>query len=748
MVDRLLGGTAYADRLPIGTIDSIRTLTAEELRRFYEDWYRPDLMTVVVVGDIDPPAMVAEIEERFGPLQNPTDGPVRPVLTVPVPSEPTFLSLPDAEAPLTVIELNYPSSPLPLATVGDLRRALAEQAGFLVLVERLEARARSEGGGFFDAGPAANELGRAQRAPGVGVLAEGGTLDVAAEALLTEVERLVRFGVTDDELDRAVLQLLADVDQDLLESGTRQDDALADLYVGHALDVALIAAPEDSHAIRTRILDELDADTVDAFVTSAITTTEPLVIASGPLGAEVPDEDELAAILERVREADVEPPSAGAGTATELVAPPVPGEIAERFVDALGFEHVIFDNGLELVISANDIVEDNVFLSATSPGGFSVVALDDVPDASLSDDLVNLSGLADLDRTELDRYLAGRIASVGPFVAEFEEGLTGSAASDDLQVLLELVHALFTAPRIDAAAVGQLRGQLAPLAADRATIPDVALFDALVEARFGGDPAYLQVPPTEWLDELDADRALAVFRDRFDDPEDFVVALAGDVDTEVAVELGARWLGSIPRGQGTETPVDRQPDAPDEVVIETVRAGEDEQGALLVLFDEDAEQTLRTELIDDLASRIVQLRLVEVLREELAATYSPAVFVQGRDDPAPGTAVVVSASGDPDGLDELSAALQGILASLRDTGPTDDEMAVALEQARRDLEITSNSDLLEAALRYARSPDRDASELLDVFDVLPTIGADDVRDRVAVVVPADRYIEVRQLPAA
>ncbi|MEO1061033.1 MAG: insulinase family protein [Actinomycetota bacterium] len=748
VIDRLLGGTPYADRLPIGTIDSIETMTGDQLRRFYEDWYRPDLMGVVVVGDIDPDEIVEEIDERFGALENPTDAPERPTIEAPGPTMPTFFSLPDPEAPITVIELNYPGEPLATETVGDLRRQLAEQAAQLVLVERLEERARSVDGGFFDAGPAANELVRAQRAPGVAVLAEAGQLGTAAEALLTEVERLVRFGVRPDELDRAVLELRAGVDQDLQQSGTRQDDALADLYVAHVLESALIASAEDAHALRIEILDQLDTATVDAFAAQLLAGSEPLVIASGPPAAEVPDEAELAAILDRVRTADIAPPEREGSTATELVAPPEPGEIVDRFTDDLGAEHVLFANGLELIVSANDIVDDTAFLSALSPGGFSVVDEADHPDLLLSDDLIGLSGLAGLDRSALDRYLSGRLASVTPFIAEFDEGLVGEAAASDLDVLFELTHALLAEPRVDATAVAQLQGQLAPLAAERAALPDLAIFDALVDARYGGDPAYLQLPPSEWIDGLDADRALALFRDRFDDPEDWVVALAGDVDVEAAVELGARWLGSLPAGQGTEEAVDRQPDAPDAAVVETVRSGEDPQGSLLVLFDEAAAQTLRTELVDDVLAQVVQLRLIEVLREELAATYSPVLFVDTRQDPEPGTAVVLSASGDPDGLDELSGALQDVLADLREQGPTEDELAVAVEQVRRELEVTSNGEVLEALLFYARSADRSSSELATAFDVLAEIDGDDVRDRLVVVVPADRYVEIRQLPAA
>ncbi len=746
VIDRLLGASPYAERLPIGTRESIETMTAEQLRRFYEDWYRPDLMSVVVVGDIVPGEIVAEIEERFAPLENPEGAPDRPVPRVPVPTDPTFFSLPDAEAPITVIELNYPNEPVPLDTVGDVRRRLAEQAAQLILVERLEDRARSERGGFFDAGPAANELVRAQRTPGVGVLAEAGGLLEAAEALLTEIERLVRFGVTQDELDRAVAVLRADVDQELQQAGTRQDDALADLYVAHALDSAAIASAEDLHAIRSGILEELDTATVDAFATTWLGDTQPLVIASGPPDAEVPTEEQLASVLAQVRASVIEPLGEGAVTASELVAPPEPGAVVERFTDAVGAEHVVFDNGLELIVSPNDIVDDAVFLSALSPGGFSAVDDADHPDLLLSDDLVNLSGLADLDRSALERYLAGTNASVSPFIAEFDEGLVGEAATTDVDVLFELTHAVLAAPRIDPAAVTQLRGQRGPLADDRAALPQVAVFDALVEARYAGDPAYLQLPPAQWLDELDPDRALALFRDRFDDPEDWVVALSGDIDVEQAIDLGTRWLGSVPTGQGTETPVDRQPDAPDEIIVETVRSGEDDQGTLLVLYDEDAAQTLGSELIDDVIGQIVQLRLVGVLREELAATYSPVVFVDPRQEPEPGTTVVFSASGDPAGLEELSGALQDVLAGLRSDGPTDDELAIGVEQVRRSLEVTSNGDVLEALLFYARSDDRDIDELATALDVLAGIGVADVRDRLGAVIPPDRYVEVRQVP--
>ncbi|MBT8213021.1 MAG: insulinase family protein, partial [Acidimicrobiia bacterium] len=324
--DILLANSIYAGQDPLGTLEDLESVTPESLRRFYDDWYRPNLMAVVAVGDFDVDRMEASIRDRFGALENPVNGPDRPSPTTAPFGEPATLVLVDEELPDAFVELNYPMPVDAAPTVGLLRRELAFSVALDVIVTRLQEDALGGDVPFFDPSFAANPLVRAQQSPGLATSADPGNLSAATEALLTEVERMIRYGMSPGELDRAVGELRQSVDVGLASADSTQDWEFASQYVGNFLSGTPIPDAETAHDLSISILDAMTVEQVTDTFGALITSTEPLIIVAGPSASAdlIPSDDDLIETYARVLRANIEPRGDSAQVADGLMAAPDP----------------------------------------------------------------------------------------------------------------------------------------------------------------------------------------------------------------------------------------------------------------------------------------------------------------------------------------------------------------------------------------------------------------------------------------
>jgi zinc protease len=428
--------------------------------------------------------------------------------------------------------------------------------------------------------------------------------------------------------------------------------------------------------------------------------------------------------------------------------PPDPVEIVSR--EQLGrLRPTVIElaNGVRVAYVESDIAADTVSMQATSPGGWLLVPAEDAVEAQLIGSVVVESGVAEYDQVALTRFLSGDLAFVATYIDEVEEGIVGSAEADDLVLLFQLIHLYFTEPRTDERAWESLYNELRPLAVDREAIPFLALADQLQLSRFRGDPRYLPVPTVAELDSFDLDRAFEVQRERFADASDFVFAFAGDFEAEELEALASRYLGTLPSAGVIEQAGTGQPAASDGVVVELVDSGEGALGALVFQFTQEIPITNELQLTLTLLESVLDLRLTALLREELGATYSPFVSVSVQSQPIELVEVLVQVTGDPDGLQQIAAAVEADLAVLAGTGPTIDQFAIAVEQTTRDYELIDNQFWLDMMTTYVSNPDLDPDDVADrIPDTMALTGAD-VRILAQQLLRFDDYIRVDLVPA-
>jgi len=744
--DVFLEGTGYEGRAPIGDPAVLRVTNADALRRFYEDWYRPDLMAVVAVGDFDEAAIIDLIEEKFG-LMEAVDSPRRrPDVVVPGTAERRVAVLADADQPTAAVEIYYPTPPTGGDTIGDRRDEWAELLAAEMISIRLNDDITRGGAPFFAVSALGFSFTRELQLPGLA--ADVASVDIieTLHALVTEVERAKLQGFGDAEFNRATASWRASVEQYHAGRDSTQDVEYAARYVSHFLsgDVIPSAQTEFDHDMET--LGTLTPGDVHAALLDLIGSKEPTVVVIGPDDGTLPAEHDLDAAIDAALAADPGPRPATDAIGDTLLAPPDPVEPVEVNQLPLNATELVYANGARVRYVVTDISINEIVMGADSTGGLSRVADEDVAEALLAADIVSRSGAGGFDSVALATFLADKFVYLEPYIDVEREGLFGSAATEDLESLMQLIHLMVVAPRADAAAARTVIGEFRPFAESPEQFPGLATTLELIEQRWGGEPRYRVLVRQDELDTYDLDAAAAVFADRFGDVGDFTFTFAGDFSEDTLRELADTYLGTLPGTDRDDGWIDYQQDAPQSVIDKTIAVGDSEQGFVTFVFTGDFERDARGDIQVELLNLIAEVKLRDRIREALSATYSPVLSMGASDEPDLLIETFLQVSGDPDRLDEIVAESLATLAVLAIDGPTEAELATAQEQLSLQYDLVSNEWWVDQMLFYAARPDESLKEIFDANRHIDATTTDDIRLLAAVAFPRDRFVLVRQVP--
>ena len=746
----LFSGSDYLGAEPIGTADVVEAMTDVELREFYERWYQPQNMTVIAVGDISVADTVRRIENTFT-QPAPSEATVRPQLQL-APgalSEPVFQVFTDPEIQRPEVEVLWRLGNQPVTTRAGLRNEIVANVSIAMLNSRLFEQLQEGNLVFLGAQATTGQFTSQMRVATVSARTEAASIDTAFEQLLAEVEQARQYGFTQQELDRQLSQLRTLVEQQFAESGTRQDATLAQELVQYALGREVSPAPNEQLDIANEVIDSINVEDAQRFLFDVL-ATEPFVFVTAPQDdlAVLPTEAELRDGYLGVVGLPVEERERVESEITELMARPEPAAITDRStLDGLRATIVTYENGARLVYRETAITENSVVLQASSVGGYFATDGPEVPLLDSVPGLVAGSGFASVDIVTLDRLLADSIASVDTSVGRAEEGLSGSAATADLETLFQLVHLHMTEPAITDLQVRQFLERWRPLAENPATNPSVAGNLELWQLRYGTSPWFRLIPTAEDLDAFDQDLLLDAYRARFADAGDFVFAVVGDFDAEVLEDIGARYLGTLPDSGRREVPIDRDPGLPEQNLLGVVEAGVGDQGRVRINWESPYPFTLEADVAAQALELVVDARLRDLIREELGASYAPNAAVSVLSEPKPWVDTIIEVESDPDRLEEVSDVIRAELDRIRAGDIDQVYLDRAIDQLTEGYRFFTNNQWLGLMLFHTRYPDRPSGEYRDRTVVAEQLTIDDLAATAAVVFPPTRSVEVWLLPA-
>jgi len=734
----LFAGSKYAERLPIGRPEIIKGASRETLVRYYRDWYRPDLMAVIAVGDFRATDIEGRIKGEFAGLQAHGEKAPRPSVTMP-PHQQTQVSIEtDPELPFTSVSVLSNLPHRPEASTRDQRRNFAEQLFHSMLNARLEELLHQPDAPFLSASSASTKLARAADTFGQSARVKEGGIERGLGALLEEVLRVERHGFTASEFDRAKRKLLRQYQEAAKERDKRDGREYAAELVRHYLRGEAAPGREAELALLQRFLPTFTLEEVSS-VGKGLSAGSRVILVTGPATMTKPTAEALLALDKAVAARAIEPYQDGEAGVALMVEAPKPGAVvASSAIADIGVTEWKLKNGVRVIVKPTDFSNDEVRVTAFSPGGHSRVKDADFASAKFADAVVSEGGLGPFDAVKLRKFLADKVVALRPFITDLEEGVEGRAAPADLELMFQMIYLSMTAPRRDEAAFLAWRGRETEAVQNRRLSPEVSFFEQM--AAFSSQDHLRRRPTTpEQLASIDLDTAMATYRDRFADAGDFTFVVVGNVELPRLQPLVETFLGSLPSKRRKETWRDVGVSWPPGVKTKNVVQGSEPKSLVSLHFHGaerwslEAEGDLRA-LVD-----VLRIRLREVLRDDLGSVYRVQVGGGISRRPRQEYGVNVSFGCSPENVDKLEQAVFDVIKSLQANGIGDDYIGKVKEGRRRTHEVElKDNGYWQRELVRAYDLGDDPRLIPDITPTLSRLTAGRVR------AAANRYLSSKQ----
>jgi zinc protease len=685
----LLAGSRYAERLPIGTPEVLKSFPRDRLLDFYRQWYRPDQMAVIIVGDVDPAAMQKVVEQRFGAIAAAKTPPAKVSRVVPPHDETLYSVATDPEAQGWTVALAHKRPFEAERTVGDYRRGLIQQLATQMLNLRLREIARQPNAPFLGAEAGGSGLVRTVEMYELGAAVQGGSIASGLETLVVEARRMEQFGFTSGELDRARAALLASYERANKERDTTENSSYASEYVRAFLESEPIPGIEFEYKIASTLLPSVTLDEVTAEARKLIHDENRVVLVVAPETKDtpVPTEAALRTTMAKAERAPVEAYTDALAGRALVENPPVPGKVtARRTIPEIETTVLTLSNGVEVWLKPTDFKNDQVVISAYAKGGSSLAAPADFPEASLATSLVGIGGVGGLNPVELSKLLAGKIASASPTVATYTHGISGQASPRDLETALQLNYLAFTAPNLSREAFELLRRRLFGLLENQAQNPGYVFNERVEQVNTSNHYSANALMPAD-VKQLDLEAMTRFYRDRFSNAADFTYFIVGAFSIPEITPLLEQWVATLPStGKKSSSFRDMGVRFPGKEVRDEVRKGREPRGQTVISFFADTGLDEHEMHRARAAASLLGIRLRDILREELGGTYGVSVSYDN-SLPLPGYgAMVVQFGSDPDNIQKLTGEVMKEVERLKKEGPSADDVKRVQELERRDLE--------------------------------------------------------------
>ncbi len=685
LLPELLKGSLYAERLPIGKDSIITTFPHDAIRRFYRDWYRPDLMAVIVVGDITKDRAMQLIRQHFSGLVNPS--PARKKREVPVPaySAPSAMIVTDKEATGYQAAVAYPSRPSPaISTKSDYRQRLIRQLFTGMLNHRLYELTQKENPPYVFAGASFSSLARNHE--GFEIYAGSGDKEPsrALRAAVEELERVKRFGFTSSELERAKKNMLASYETAYNDRDKTESSVFADEYVESFLGGDAIPGIATEYTLVQQLLEDITLQDIGAVADRLKNEQNLFSYMMGPENPAVklPSPAELQQLVATAQKATLQPYEDKLLATDLLPALPSPGAVRSKKQNAtLGTTELVLSNGVTVTLKPTDFKNDEILMAASRYGGYSNYGVKDKYNAQYALAATGAMGYGDFSPTDLQKVLAGKALGVNPVISATSEGINGNTTVKDLETMFQLAYLKLTAPRKDSilfqSFIQRNKARLAMLGAN----PQAAFVDTIFNVYYNQHPlAPISVPKPAYFDSVNLHRVMEIYQERLGDISGMHFVFTGSFREEDIVPLIERYIASLPASGKKFSYADQQVRPVSGVKKMTMYKGTAQQSLILDFYHGDIPYD------DDLAFRaaalneVLNIRIIEELREKVQGIYGGSIFGGLDKVPYPSFQFGVELPCGPEKVDTLLLAMNNEITAIMQHGPAPETLEKVKKQ--------------------------------------------------------------------
>lgn len=742
LLPEVFNGSRYAQRLPIGKEPILKKFPHAAIRRFYADWYRPDLMAVIVVGDVEPERAEQLIRAHFAQLKNPVHERPRTYADVPARNVSKGLVITDKEATMDVLNIRYSiRKEPPDTTVADFRQEIIKNLYTSILGQRLQELTQQENPPFLAAFSGIEPV-----APGfktyssTAYLARGG-VGPAIRAVVQESERARQYGFSANELERAKKALGRSVETEYNERDKSESVSYVNEYLDNFIEQEPIPGIENEHAYVNEFLPGISLDEVNRYaqqITPSHTGKLVAYMGSDREKHKIPSQAQL---LKLVNSAEAVPVSAKvdkAVAASLMAEPPKAGSIlSEKHNQELGLTELALSNGVKVILKPTDFKNDQIMIGASRFGGQSLYGDQDIYSARYANSVVYAMGLDSFTPFDLSKVLAGKTVSLYTGSDNYTDSITGYSGLADLESLFQLLYLRMSeAPRKDEALFKAYVSKSQDMAKDALSRPETIFFEALQSTLYHNHPRMMtHVARPEDFSRIDLERALTIYRERFGSARDMTFIVVGSFDVDKIKPLIASYLASLPTGEVASRYQDLGIRPVTGVVRKEVRAGIENKSLVSVIFTGPASYSREESLRLQMLVEVMNIRIMENLRQKLSLIYSGGMYGALERIPYVNYRISVSLPCAPENTDKVIAELFAEIEKVKTDGPQKAEVEKVRQNwiEERQIAMRTNEKWL-ASLRDSVMFGTDPADILSEETLINAITPEEIK------AAANRYL--------
>jgi zinc protease len=672
----LLNDSRYVYRFPIGKEDIVANASAETIRRFYEDWYRPNLQAIIVVGDVDVKSTEILIEQVFGNLTNPVKERKREAYGVPLLNKNQFMAVIDEEKADVSIQILYKRAKVGLSSVLDYQRELQNRLLSRMIERRRQSFVRTEkDAAFTNLGISRdNFLGGLETFAFV-VDTKQGRIREAFEQTYQLFARIKSKGFTEKDLQQAKSELLADMSRAQRDAPFAPSADLANALQRSFISGEVLPGIDWEVEEARRILPDILLDAMDALIAqyTADHDRDILVLAPSHV-SDIPSEDDILQWMAAIEQSDLDPFTDYVVEKTLLPTVPNPGKVVQqKTIAEIGATELQLENGVRVLLKPTDYKASEVSIGAFAKGGLSLYDDKDYYNAVNALPIINSFGYGDLNAEELSRVLQGKTINVSSSMEQRALNMRGRSSQEDLEEALQLIYLMFTQPRKDTVMFRNIVGRTKEGLRSRSLNP-TNVFSDTVSYVMGSYNFRFQPPTIEKVDGIQLEETYRIYRERFADASSFTFVFVGNFETQRIIPLLEKYIGSLPATFHEESMPDRGLHVPRGRLVKKVYAGSEDMARVQMVITGDYIYAPRANIALKVIAEVLQMRILQNLREEAGEVYSPSVQSVSTKYPKNRFGFFVNFGCAPQNATHLTMLVQEEVERLRKEGVTADEL--------------------------------------------------------------------------
>lgn len=713
----LFYNSRYAERDVIGDTNVLLRAPYERFTSFYKDWYRPNLMAIIAIGDFNKFEMEKKIKESFSGLTNPANPKERTKYTLPLHKE-TFVSIAtDKELSMPLVQMYLKMPAREVGDYADYKKTLTSQIFTTMLSNRLNELTRKSNSPFMFAFTFERPFMGNTRVFAMMSAPKSDNIKAGYEALFTEAFRVQKNGFLKSEFERAKIEILRNIEKAVAETDKTESKRYAFEYLNNFLENEAIPGIAVEHEITKHFLPEITLEEVNALSKEYIKKESAVITLSAPEKSDVvvPSEKDILTAFDNISTQNI-PQYVDQVSDSPLMSKKLnPGMIvSEKKIPEIGVTELTLSNGVKVVYKPTDFKNDEIQFNSFSPGGSSLVSDKDFVNSEITSQVINNSGIGNMNADKLEKLLTGKIVRVAPYITEINEGIRGNCSPNDMETMFQLIYLYFNEARVDNEAAKSTIENLKSQIENASNSPEEVFSDSVEYISANYHPR--KKPWTlETLKQVDPDKMYDIYYDRFADASDFTFIFVGNIDEAKFKNMATIYLANLPNKSRKENWKDLNISYPKGQTFKSVKKGIEKKSSVRLVFAGNFDWSVKTNYNISSAMSMLNVRLREVLREDKGGVYGVGAFPILTKFPKQEYKINVMFGCNPDRVDELIQAVVDQMKIMQDSLPTEKYMTKVKETQKREYEVSmkENRYWLNNVLNSAYTNDIDPKFVLE-----------------------------------